>query len=220
MHIDVYQDTVCPWCRIGKRHLELALEGWEGPPITVSYHPFFLNPSIPAEGYPFRPYMAAKGGGRISPEQFFDGPRRAGEAVDLTFNFEAIEKAPNTMLSHQLIAFTPDAEREVMIEAIYRAYFEEGRDIGDLETLVAIAAAQGMDEQDVRQQLAAGAGREDVVDAVARAQRLGISGVPFFVVDGRYAFSGAQPPHLIRELLERVLAETGAEVESARAGGD
>ena len=207
MHIDVYQDTVCPWCRIGKRHLELALEEWEGPPVTVAYHPFFLNPSIPAEGYPFRPYMSAKGGGQISPEQFFDGPRRAGEAVDLSFNFEAIEKAPNTMLSHQLIVLTPEAERKEMIDAVYKAYFEDGRDIGDLETLVAIAGEQGMEEEALRRQLEAGAGREAVLGAVEQAQHMGISGVPFFVVDGRYAFSGAQPPHLIRNLLEQVLAE-------------
>ena len=218
MHIDVYQDTVCPWCRIGKRHLELALEEWEGPPVTVSYHPFFLNPSIPTEGYPFRSYMEAKGGGRISPEQFFARPRQAGEAVHLSFNFEAIETAPNTMLSHQLIAITPAAEREAMIEAIYKAYFEQGRDIGGLDTLVSIAGEQGMDEEAVQAALASGAGREAVLESVAQARQLGIAGVPFFVVDGRYAFSGAQPPHMIRGLLEQVVAEQESQPSPYPAG--
>lgn len=205
--VDVYQDTVCPWCRIGKRHLELALEAWSGEPVTVRYHAFFLNPDVPAAGYPFRPYMEAKGGGRIPLEQFFAGPREAGAAVDLTFHFEEIEQAPNTMLSHQLIAIAPAEKREAVIDAVYAAYFEDGRDIGDIDVLVAIAAAQGLDETAVREKLQAGAGREAVLADVEQARQHGISGVPFFVVNNRLGFSGAQPPALIRRVLAQAAAE-------------
>jgi predicted DsbA family dithiol-disulfide isomerase len=206
MHIDVYQDTVCPWCRIGKRHLELALEGYEQP-VSVAYHSFYLNPDIPPEGYDFRPYMIAKGGGQIELEGFFDGPRERGAAVGLTFNFEDITRAPNTTLSHQLIAITPDADRAAMTDAIYAAYFEHGRDIGELAVLLDIAEGQGVDREMTREKLEAGAGLEDVEADVAMAQRLSISGVPFFVINGKYGFSGAQPPQMIRSVLEQVAAE-------------
>src|SRR5690606_34328049 len=139
MQIDVFSDTVCPWCRIGKRHLELALADWTGEPVTVRYRSFFLDPNIPAEGRDFKAHMTAKGGGRIPLEQFFDTPRQRGAAVGLTFNFEDIEKAPNTMLSHRLAYLTPEARRGEMLDALYAAYFEHGRDIGDTETLIDIA---------------------------------------------------------------------------------
>lgn len=206
MQIDVYQDTVCPWCRIGKRHLDLALEEW-GEPVTVNYHSFFLNPDIPAEGYDFRPYMTAKGGGQMPLEGFFEAPRERGAAVGLTFNFEDITRAPNTTLSHQLIAITPEADRAAMTDAIYAAYFEYGRDIGDLDVLVDIATEQGLDGAAVRAQLEAGEGLEEVQADVTRARQLGISGVPFFVINDTYGFSGAQPPHMIRNVLAQVAAE-------------
>jgi predicted DsbA family dithiol-disulfide isomerase len=204
--VDVYHDTVCPWCRIGKRHLQLALVDWDGPPVETNFHAFYLNPDLPAEGYEFAPYMLAKGGGQISLEQFFDRPREMGARVGLTFNFEEISRAPNTTLSHQLIAITPEDQREAMIDAVY--YFEHGRDIGDLEVLLAIAADQGFDPVAVREQLAAGAGLDAVQADLDFTRRQGISGVPFFIFNDRYAFSGAQPPHMIRRVLEQVAAET------------
>jgi predicted DsbA family dithiol-disulfide isomerase len=148
--IDVYHDTVCPWCCIGKRHLQLALADWDGPPVETNFHTFYLNPGSPAEGYEFAPYMLAKGGGRIPPEQFFGRPREMGAQVGLTINFEDINRAPNTTLSHQLIAITPPEQRETMIDAIYAAYFEHGRDIGDLEVLLGSAADLGFDRRQIR----------------------------------------------------------------------
>ena len=118
MQIDVYQDTVCPWCRIGKRELELALQDFDGEPVDVTYHSFFLDPTIPPEGRDFRPFMEAKGGGRVPLQQFFDAPTLRGESVGLTFNFEDITRAPNTTLSHQLVAITPDYLKAAMLNAI------------------------------------------------------------------------------------------------------
>lgn len=207
MKIEVFHDTVCPWCRIGKRHLKLALAEWEGEAVDVRYRSFFLNENIPVEGYPFRPFMEAKGGGRVSAEEFFAGPRRAGEQVGLVFNFERIERAPNSMLSHRLIVLTPDDKKEAMIDAVYAAYFEHGRDIGDLETLVAIAAAQGLDAAETRAALAGEAGRDEVLADVQWARAQGIGGVPFFIIDGRYAFSGAQPPETIGRVLQQAAYE-------------
>lgn len=209
MEIEVFHDTVCPWCRLGKRHLQLALEDWAGEPVNVTYRSFFLNPDIPAEGYEFRPYMEAKGGGQIPLEGFFTAPRERGEAVGIAFNFEDIEFAPNTLLSHRLINYTPEAKREDMIERIYAAYFENGRNIGDLETLVEIATEAGMDTEKVRTFLESSEGEAAVMDDVALARQIGVSGVPFFVFNRKYAFSGAQPPEMIRQVVEQVAAEDG-----------
>jgi predicted DsbA family dithiol-disulfide isomerase len=197
MRIDIFHDTACPWCRIGKAHLKRALAQWDGEPVEVHYHTFFLNADIPEGGYDFRQYMHAKGGGRVPLEGFFDGPRQAGQRAGITFNFETITRAPNTLDSHRLIALTPDDQREAMIDALYAAYFEHGRDIGDRETLIDIAAAQGLNAGAIRQQLDSGAMKQDVIADADQAAALGVTGVPFFVLNNTLAFSGAQPPEFI-----------------------
>ena len=204
MQIDLSHDTACPWCRIGKRHLQLALAQWDGPPIEVRYRIFFLNERIPAAGEDFKPYMTAKVGGRVPLEQMFAGPSQAGERVGLRFDFEAISRAPNTLLSHRLIALTPDSHKEAVTDAVYAAYFEHGRDIGDLEVLVDIAREAGLDRAVVRDSLLTGAAQEQVLADARWAQQAGISGVPFFIVDNKYAWSGAQPPDAIVQMLRQI----------------
>ncbi len=210
MHIDLFSDTVCPWCRIGKRHLELALAEWAretAEPVTLRYRSFFLDPTIPPEGRDFRGHMTAKGGGRVPLEQFFAAPRERGAAVDLTFNFEAIGKAPNTLLSHRLVYIAPEAKRGALLDALYAAYFEFGRDVGDLDVLVDVAAAAGLDATETRAQLAGDAGTAEVLADVEFARQVGISGVPFFIFNDRLAFSGAQPPDAILRVLHQAAAD-------------
>jgi predicted DsbA family dithiol-disulfide isomerase len=206
MQIDLFHDTACPWCRIGKRHLQLALAQWDGEPVQVRYRTFFLNERIPAAGEDFKPYMNAKVGGRVPLEQLFAGPRQAGDRVGLRFDFEAITRAPNTLLSHRLIALAPDSAKEAVLDAVYAAYFEHGLDIGDLEVLVDIAGAAGMERAAMRDLLLSDAGQEQVQADAAWAQQSGISGVPFFIVDGKYAWSGAQPPEAILQMLRQINA--------------
>jgi predicted DsbA family dithiol-disulfide isomerase len=210
IRMDVFHDTACPWCRIGKRHLKMALANWQGEPVEVVYHAFFLNPDIPPEGYDFRPYMHAKGGGRVALEDWFAAPRQMGASVGVTFNFEAMTRAPNTLLSHRLIALTLEEKREAVIDAVYAAYFEHGRDIGDLDTLVAIAGEQGMDGNTIRQRLLTDEAAATVLSDVRQARELGITGVPFFVVNNRYALSGAQPPSLFTRALQQVQSDKAA----------
>lgn len=181
----------------------MALEQWDGEAITVRYHTFFLNEGIPPEGAPFREYMLAKGSGRIPLEQFFDAPRRMGQAVGITFNFEAIEHAPNTVLSHRLIALTPEHLEEAMIDALYAAYFEHGQNIGDVDVLVKIAGEVGLDENDIRTQLLSDAHRDEVLTTARQAQQAGISGVPFFIFNNTFAFSGAQSPDVVLNALRQ-----------------
>lgn len=206
MHIDLFSDTVCPWCRIGKRHLELALAEWRresAEPLTLRYRSFFLDPTLPPEGRDFRDHLLAKGGGRVPLEQFFAAPRERGTAVGLTFNFEAIAKAPNTLLSHRLVYITPEPQRGALLDALYAAYFEFGRDVGDLDVLLDVAAAAGLDAAETRAHLAGDAGTAEVLADVAYARQVGISGVPFFIFNERLAFSGAQPPDVILRVLRQ-----------------
>ena len=214
MHIDIYTDTVCPWCRIGWRHFELALERWQGEPVTVAHHPFFLNPDVPPEGYDFLPYMTEKFQGRMTPEALFAGPTEAGKRVGLTFRFDKVGKSPNTLLSHRLIALAPADKRDAIVKAIYDAYFEFGRDIGQLDVLADIAAENGLDREAVRAALAGDAAEAQVLAEVEQARQLGIQGVPFFVLDNRFAFSGAQPP----EVMLRAMQQTVDQRQNATAG--
>ena len=179
----------------------------------MEYRAFFLNASIPPEGYDFIPYMQAKFNGRISLEQAFETPRRMGDAVGLTFNMEVIQKAPNSTLSHCLIALAPEDKRDEVIEAVYAAYFEHGQDIGDLEVLVSIGDMLGMDAGQLRVHLGAGEVRRQVEIEAQQSLKMGIRGVPFFVVDGKYAFSGAQPTEVITNVLHEVQERGKGEVK-------
>lgn len=206
MQIDIYHDTACPWCRIGKKNLFDALEDYDGPPVTIRYRAFQLNDRIPPEGLPFASYMQSSKGIRDL-EIMFEGPRHMGAAAGLTFNFEKLTMAPNTVLSHQLIALVDEADKPALIDAIYTAYFEEGRNIGDIDVLLEIAEALGHDAEALRASLEAGEMREEVLAEYQEAQMLGIRGVPAFVIDGKYLVSGAQPPSAWRQILAQVAAE-------------
>jgi predicted DsbA family dithiol-disulfide isomerase len=148
--------------------------------------------------------MTAKGGGRVPLEQFFAMPRERGAAVGLTFNFEAIEKAPNTLLSHRLVYLTPEAQRPALLEALFAAYFEHGQDIGDAAVLADVAASVGLDGPATAAALAGDGGTTEVLADVAYARQVGISGVPFFIFNQRYALSGAQPVEVMRRVLEEI----------------
>jgi predicted DsbA family dithiol-disulfide isomerase len=198
MQIDLYQDTVCPWCRIGKRNLERAVAEWSGEPVEVRYHPFLLDPDLPEDGEPFLAYFKERKG-IDDPWPLFERVAAVGAAAGLDFRFDRVERYPNTLRSHAVIALAPDDVRSALLDRIQRAYFEEGRDIGDVATPADLAAELGMD----REATAATLRREDVLGearaAAEAARAFGIQGVPFFVIDGRLAASGAQPP-------ERLLA--------------
>ncbi len=187
--------------------MQRSLQQWQGEPITVEYKPFYLDPTIPPEGLDFRAKMNHKGGGQIPLEQFFDAPRQMGERVGLTFNFEDITRAPNTTLSHYLISLTPNEKVDSVIEDIYAAYFEHGQDIGDIEVLLKIAERHQLDAPSLRVQMMEAETQSRVQAEVEESYQLGISGVPFFVINHKYAFSGAQPPEVITQILEKIEKE-------------
>lgn len=201
MHLDIYSDTVCPWCLIGKRRLEKALALCPEPGLTVRWRPFQLNPGMPVEGMARSEYVALKFGERGG--DIYARVRGVGADDGIAFAFERIARQPNTLDSHRLIDLAwREGRQDAVVEALFSAFFLEGRDIGDRAVLAAVATAAGMDGPAVGHYLASndGVGRIGQEDAAAR--EAGINGVPFFVLDGAYALSGAQPPEIFHRLFD------------------
>jgi len=206
--IDVVSDVVCPWCFIGKRHLEAALAGLpEAAGAKVRWHPFELNPDLPVEGVDRKGYLEAKFGGPARAAEIYARVREAGVRAGLDFDFEAIARQPNTRDAHRLIAWAQSrGDAGPLVERLFRAYFQEGRYVGDRDTLAALAAEAGCDAGAARVWLESGLGADEIAEAEARVRALGISGVPFYIFDGRVGLSGAQPPETIREAIAQARA--------------
>ncbi len=214
--IDVVSDVVCPWCYIGKRRLEAALATLRAAepdlPIAVRWHPFELNPDLPPEGADRRAYLDAKFGGPERAREIYARVRAAGETVAIPFDFDAIERQPNTLEAHRLIAWAqtrPEGNADALVENLFRAYFIEGRYVGDRDELVRIAGEAGFDPDDARALLASDALRAEVAGAEQRARQMGVSGVPFFIFDGKTAVSGA---HEAATLLDAIAQARASDV--------
>ena len=202
--IDVVSDVVCPWCFIGKRRLEAALARLRAAepdlPVDVRWHPFQLNPDLPPDGVDRKGYLEAKFGGPERAREVYARVEAAGRTVDIPFAFDAIVRQPNTRDAHRLIAWGQsrrEGDPDALVEGLFRAYFLEGRFVGDRDELVRIAADAGYDAADARACLASGAFAAEVDDADRQARAHGVSGVPFFVFGGRTALSGAHEPETL-----------------------
>lgn len=193
MQIEIFQDMVCPWCRIGKKNLSDAIAQWTGEPIHIQYRAYQLFPDLPKEGKPFLEVMASKG----SPEmvqQMLSQVTGAGEAANLPFRFDKVEKMPNTLASHQFIKSVPAADTARVVDAIYKAYFEDGKDIGDLQVLLGLAEELGLDREQIRDAIENERNTDEITADIDFARDNQISGVPFFIIDGKLALSGAHAP--------------------------
>ncbi len=198
MQIDIVSDTVCPWCLIGKRRLERALRSWTGAPPDICWRPYQLAPELPAAGMPRDDYLAAKFGSSAQAAAILDRIADEGRSEGLAFRFDRVDRAPNTLDSHRLIRWAGSAGcQDAVVEDLFSAYFMEGQDISAHDVLIGIAVRHGMDGELVARLLAEGRDRDLVSDEVATARRLGISGVPTFIIDSRLAVSGAQPPEAL-----------------------
>ena len=205
MRIDIYSDTVCPWCYLGKRRFELALAARPQYDPKVTWRPFELNPDLPPAGVDRDTYLAAKVG---DPERLSESHaelQRMGEACGIQFRFDLIRKMPNTRRSHLLIAHAGRVGRQSEVkERIMRAYFEEGCDIGDVDELVRLGVEAGLGEFDASSALVLREGQDGVVAAERHASVLGITGVPTFIFDSQYTISGAQDVGSLARVLDQV----------------
>ena len=196
MIIDVFSDPICPWCYIGKRRLEAAMERFgRTRDVTVRWRAFQLNPGMPAEGLPRDEYLALKFGGSERAGQIYDAVRQAGVDVGIPFAFEKIVRTPNTVQAHRLIRHSALSGRAAdVVEALFRGYFIEGSDLSEDAVLADIAGECGLDAEGVRRYLAGQEGEQEVRSEHDFAVSLNITGVPCFIVEGRYAVVGAQEP--------------------------
>lgn len=193
--IDIVSDVVCPWCYIGKRHLEAALASLPpGQQPVIRWHPFQLNPDLPREGVDRRSYLEEKFGGTQRASEIYERVKAVGRQAGLALDFDRIERQPNTLDAHRLVAWAQAAGNPVdaLIEALFRAYFIEGRYIGDREVLAAIAGEAGLDPAQALAWLNSEEGARDIGRMDRQARSMGISGVPFFIFNQRLGVSGAQ----------------------------
>ncbi len=216
MRVDIVSDTICPWCYIGKRRFEHALSAHRVAGAAIEWRAFQLNPDMPADGADRRSYMVAKFGSEERIAEIFGAIEQAGEAEGIRFAFDRMERTPNTVNSHRLIAFAGRRDvQDATVDALFRRYFEQGEDIGDNEVLTAAGADAGLDEAEVRRFLTGGEGAEQVRQESAAASQMGISGVPCFIFENRYAVSGAQAPEVFERVFELTAAKPPAEQADA-----
>ena len=202
--LDIMSDPICPWCYIGKAHLDRALQDHPNHPFAIEWHPFQLNPDMPAGGMDRRAYLEGKFGGKEGAVRAYAPVVEQAEAAGLAIDFEGMKRTPNTLDAHRLIHWAGiEGRQTAAVAALFQAYFVETRDIGDTEVLADIADGIGMDASLVQRLLASDADVAEIRARDAHSRQMGITSVPTFIVAGKHAVPGAQPPGL----WARVIAE-------------
>ncbi|MDF1728787.1 MAG: DsbA family oxidoreductase [Sulfitobacter sp.] len=204
--LDIMSDPICPWCFIGKAHLDKALTDH---PFTIEWHPFQLNPEMPREGMDRRTYLEAKFGGKEGAVRAYAPVVQQAEAAGLNIDFEAMERTPNTLDAHRLIHWAGiEGRQTAAVSALFTAYFVEGRDIGKAEVLADIADSIEMDAAVVSRLLASDVDAKEIAERDAHSRQMGINSVPTFIVGGRHAVPGAQPPELWGKVIAELAQQT------------
>jgi predicted DsbA family dithiol-disulfide isomerase len=210
--LDILSDPICPWCLIGKAQLERALEARPDHPFVIEWHPFQLNPDMPAEGADRRAYLEEKFGGKERAVQIYARVAEHAAAAGIEIHFEGITRTPNTLDAHRLIHWAGiEGVQARVVSALMRGYFQEGRDIGDRDTLADIADSAGLDAAVIRKLLDSEA---DVAEIRARdlaAREMGVTAVPTFIVAGKHAVPGAQPTEVWLRVIDEIMAQDGAQ---------
>lgn len=205
IRLDIFSDPVCPWCHIGKANLDRALESRPDHPFRIEWHPFQLNPDMPREGVDKHSYLAAKfGEDRLQTMhlRLKEASRAAGAEIDP----DVPQRMPNTLDAHRLIHWAGlDGRQSPVVAALFRAYWKEGRDIGNPSVLADIAAACGMERAMVARLLASEADADDIRARDEDARRKGVNSVPTFLIAQQYVVTGAQPPEVWARVIEELV---------------
>lgn len=209
--LDIMSDPICPWCFIGKAHLDKALQAHPDHPFEIEWHPFQLNPDMPMDGMDRRAYLEGKFGGKEGAVRAYapvvENAEKAGVAID----FEGMKRTPNTINAHRLIHWAGiEGRQTAAVSALFKAYFTDTRDIGDLEVLADIADSIEMDASVVTRLLNTDEDTQSIRDRDAHSRKMGVNSVPTFIVGGRHAVPGAQPP----ELWAQVIADFAQQAEN------
>jgi len=209
VRLDIFSDPICPWCYIGKKNLDDALLSAPYNLFYIRWHPFQLNPDMPFEGMDRRAYLEGKFGGKGGALKAYTPVVEHAERSGLNINFEAIKRTPNTLHAHRLIHWAEaEGVQTSLVQSLFIAYFERGRDLGDTDVLVDIAHCAGMDREAVAQMLDTDDDLEGIKERDASGRKMGLNGVPAFVVAGQHVVQGAQGPDLwtrvIRDITEQM----------------
>ncbi|MEL6595744.1 MAG: DsbA family oxidoreductase [Pseudomonadota bacterium] len=207
--LDIISDPICPWCYIGKTRLDEALAQHPDHPFTIEWHPFQLNPDMPEAGMDRRAYLEGKFGGKEGAVKAYAPVVEAADEAGLKIDFEGMQRTPNTIDAHRLIHWAGiEGRQTVAVSALFKAYFEDARDIGDREVLADIADSIEMDAAVIAKLLASDADIEDIRKRDTHSREMGVQSVPTFIVAGQHAVPDAQPAALwakvIGEIKEQV----------------
>ena len=209
--LDIISDPICPWCYIGKTLLDQALNQRPDHPFEIEWHPFQLNPEMPAEGMDRKTYLETKFGGKEAAARAYAPVLERAEAAGLSIDFASMDRTPNTLDAHRLLHWAGIEKcQDRMAMALFAAYFDQGRDIGDHEVLADVADTLGMDGAVIRRLLASGADREDIRTRDAQFREMGITGVPTFIIGGEHAVPGCQPAELWCKVIDDLAAAADA----------
>lgn len=205
MKIDVYFDTICPWCWVGKHNLEKALEMWDGDKIEVFYKTFFLDETIPEGGVPSEGRLQKKYGmSDQTLKDYLENLYNMGLESGVEFEYEKIKITPNTIASHVLINMASKEQKSDLIERVFYDFFNQGMDIGNIEILIDIAKDFNISIAEFEQNLIDKEKRQQVIHEVNAARIMGVQGVPFYIINDKYAISGAQKPEIIVQALTNI----------------
>ena len=220
--IDIMSDLVCPWCYIGKRRLERAIAALPGgTEAEIHWHAYQLNPDMPREGIERRSYRIAKFGSWERSQQLDAQVTAAAQAEGLPFDLEKAARTPNTFDGHRVVWLAGESDSQnAVVEALFRAYFIDGRDIGDADTLIEIATAAGLDRGRVAALLSSDEGVTEVRAEEENARQIGVQGVPMFVINGRVAISGAPQPDTFLQAFQQAGVRLAAAGEVCEIGPD
>jgi predicted DsbA family dithiol-disulfide isomerase len=217
--VDVVSDVVCPWCFIGQNRLDKAIAALDDVEVHIRWRPFQLDPTVPPQGKDRREYMLAKFGSDERIREIHARIEPLGEAEGISFAFDAIKVAPNTLDAHRLIRWAGAAGEAVqnrLVRRLFQLNFEEGANIGDHLVLVEAARETGMDASVVESLLPTDADVEAVRTEIATASRMGVTGVPCFLLEGKYAVMGAQDADTLADAIRQVsAAKTRGELDKA-----
>ena len=210
--LDIISDPICPWCLIGQTRLMKALEAEGDHPFVIEWHPFQLNPDMPADGMDRREYLETKFGGKDNAVKVYSEIEQHARDEGLEINFAAIKRTPNTINAHRVIHWAGiEKKQNAVVDALFAAYFKDGRDIGDIDVLADIADSTGMDAAVVRKLLESDADVEEIRKRDTHSREMGVSSVPTFIVANQHAVPGAQPVELWRSVMADLRAQNAAE---------
>lgn len=205
--LDIISDPICPWCFIGKTLLDRALEQRPDHPFVIEWHPFQLNPDMPAAGMDRRAYLEGKFGGKEGAVRAYAPVVERAEAAGLAIDFEAMRRTPNTLDAHRLLHWAGiEGKQDACAMALFAAYFQEGRDIGDAEVLADIADTLGMDGAVIAKLLASDADADAIRARDRQFREMGVTSVPTFIVAGQHAVPGCQDSALWLQVIDEISA--------------